>query len=166
MALNLDKKKNIIIKINQIAKQALSAIIASPNNISVNKMNILRKNSRQENIFLCMIKNTLLKLSLKKTHLECLKKKISGPTIIGFALDHPGSAAKIFHKFSQQNKNFKIITAAMHDKILSKVEIQSLANLPNLKEAITRFIITIKTATIGQLFSILLEIEKKKIISK
>lgn len=166
MALNLHDKKKIVIKINKIAKKALSAIIAVPNNISANKINILRKISRQDNVCLYVIKNTLLKISLKSTQLECLNQNISGPTIIGFALDHPGSAAKIFYQFSQQNKDFKIVTAAIHNKILSQPEIHALAHLPTLKEAITQFIITIKTATIGQLFSILLAIKEQKIISK
>ncbi|QCI25840.1 50S ribosomal protein L10 [Buchnera aphidicola] len=161
MALNLDEKKNIAIKINQIVKKSLSVVLASSRNISVNKINALRKISRQENVFLYVIKNTLLKISLKNTQLECLNRKISGPTIIGCSLDHPGSAAKIFRKFSQKNKNFKITTAAMHNKILSKTEIIDLANLPNLKEAIAKFIFTIKNATIGKLFSILLQITKE-----
>ncbi|WP_343128220.1 50S ribosomal protein L10 [Buchnera aphidicola (Takecallis taiwana)] len=166
MALNLAEKKNIVIKINQIAKTALSAVIATLKNIPANKITELRKISRTENVFLYVIKHTLLKLSLKDTQLACLNTKINGSTLIGFSLDNPGSAAKIFQRFSQENQGFSIITAALNNKILSQIEIHDLANLPNFKEAITRFIITIKTATIGQLFSTLLAIKDKKIILK
>lgn len=163
MALKIKKKKEIINKINKIAKTALSAVIATSKNISVNKITELRKISRIENVFMCVIKNTLLKISLKKTHLECLNKIISGPIIIGFSLKNPESTAKIFNNFSKENKQFKIITAALNKKLLSKNEIEKLATLPNLKEALTHLIITIKNATIGKLFSILLAIKENNI---
>lgn len=163
MALKIKKKKEIINKINKIAKTALSAVIATSKNISVNKITELRKISRIENVFICVIKNTLLKISLKKTHLECLNKIISGPIIIGFSLKNPESTAKIFKNFSKENKKFKIITAALNKKLLSKDEIEKLATLPSLKEALTHLIITIKNATIGKLFSILLAIKENNI---
>ncbi|CAL4041932.1 50S ribosomal protein L10 [Buchnera aphidicola (Takecallis arundicolens)] len=166
MALNLETKKSIVMKINTIAKKALSAVIATIKNIPAKKITTLRKTGRTENVFLYVVKHTLLKIALKKTKLKCLNTKIHGSTLIGFSLENPGSVAKIFKKFSQENQSFKIVTAAMHDKILSQTEIHTLANLPSFTEAITHFIITIKTATIGQLFSTLLEIKKKKIISK
>ncbi|CAL4317912.1 50S ribosomal protein L10 [Buchnera aphidicola] len=161
MALNLQQKKNIVTKINKIAKSSKSAIIAKIKKISVNKINKLRKNSRKKNVLIYIIKNTLLKISLQDTHLQCLNNKIAGSIIIGFSKEHPGSAAKLFNSFSKKNKNFKIISATLNGKILSQSEIIQLSNLPTYEEAIIRLIITIKNATIGKLITVLQLIKKK-----
>ncbi|WP_343182559.1 50S ribosomal protein L10 [Buchnera aphidicola] len=161
MALNLQQKKHIVSKINKIASVSLSAVLAKKKKITTNEITKLRKHSRIEEIEIHVVKNTLLKKSLKTTQFECLNKKISGPIIIGFSLHHPGSVAKLFTQFQKKNSNFKILTAAYNKKILTNTEIENLSKLPNLKEAIQKIITIIKFTTVGKLFSILLEIKKK-----
>ncbi|CAL4317963.1 50S ribosomal protein L10 [Buchnera aphidicola] len=162
MALNLQQKKNIVCKINKIANSSLSAIIAENNNICVNDITQLRKNSRSENVEIHVVKNTLLKLSFQNTHLSCLNDQLKGPALIGFSMKNPGNAEKIFKNFKNNNKKIKIITAAYQGRILSKQEINYFANLPSLKEAIMSFMYTMKHAAIGKFLLLLLNIKKKK----
>ncbi|CAL4317992.1 50S ribosomal protein L10 [Buchnera aphidicola] len=164
MTLNLDQKKKIVFKMHEMANKTLSAVLADSTGVNVNKINILRKKSRKNNVKINIIKNTLLKMSINKTPLECLKKKIAGSILIGYSLKEPENAVKLFHNFSKKNKNFKIKAATLYGKILSSLEIEKLANLPSYKEAIIRFIHTIKTATIGKLKFILLQIKQMKSI--
>lgn len=162
MALNLKKKKEIVFKINKIANSALSAVLADAQGINVNEITKLRKKSRENHVTINIVKNTLLKISINNTNLECLKKKIVGSTLLACSIKHPGSAIKLFKNFSKTNKHFKIKAATLNGKILSELEIEKLANLPTYEEAIIKFIITIKTATIGKLFFVLLLIKQKK----
>jgi len=76
MALNLNKKKTIVSKINQISNVALSAIIANSQGISVNKINQLRKSGRKLGVEMSIVRNTLLSLAIENTAFQCLKKKI------------------------------------------------------------------------------------------
>ncbi|QCI24155.1 50S ribosomal protein L10 [Buchnera aphidicola (Muscaphis stroyani)] len=165
MALSLDTKKNIVSKINKISNVALSAITANSQGISVNKMNQLRKSGRKVGVYMSIVRNTLLTLAIQNTAFECLKKKIKGSTFIAYSMNHPGSGARLFKKFSMKNDQFKITGAAFEGKLLSMLEINQLAEMPTHKEAITKLLITLKMSAAGKFVYILSAIKKKKEIS-
>lgn len=155
MALTFNKKKEIISKHHNIAKSALSAITANVSNITANEINELRKESRSLNIEISIIRNTLLKKSLQKTNFSILSKALKGPTLIAFSMKHPGSASRLFKRFTEKNKKFKIITAIFEKKILSNQEIEQLAILPTYSEILIKLIFALKEITAGKLLKTL-----------
>lgn len=162
MALKLKNKKKIIKKNHIIARSALSAITADISNIKVNEMNNLRKKARLLNIEMFVIRNTLLKKCLNNTKFSKLSKTLKGPTLIAFSMQHPGSASRLFKRFTEKNKRFKITTAIFEEKILSFQEIEQLAILPTYNEILIRLILTLKTASVGKLLNVLNSIYKIK----
>ncbi|CAL4318150.1 50S ribosomal protein L10 [Buchnera aphidicola (Protaphis terricola)] len=162
MALNLNKKKTIVSKINQISNSAISAVIANYQGISVNKINELRKLGRKLGVKMSIVRNTLLSLAIKNTNFECLKKNIKGSTFIAYSTNHPGSGARLFTEFQKKNKKFKIIGAAFEGKLLSSLEINQLADMPTYEEAIVKFLLILKILAAGKLIYILSAIKKKK----
>ncbi|AEH39620.1 50S ribosomal protein L10 [Buchnera aphidicola (Cinara tujafilina)] len=162
MVLNFNNKKEIIKKNHNIAKSALSAITADISKITVNEMNDLRRQARELNIEMSVIRNTLLKKSLKNTNFSQLINILKGPTLIAFSMKHPGSASRLFKKFTENNTKFKIITAIFEKKILSLQEIEQLAILPTYEEILTKFIIILKEVSIGKLLRTLNAICKNK----
>ncbi|VFP87808.1 50S ribosomal protein L10 [Buchnera aphidicola (Cinara piceae)] len=163
MALNRNKKKDIIKKINTIAIKALSVITANPSKIEVNKINILRKKAKKIHVKIYIIRNTLLKKSLKKTHFSKLIKILKGPNLIAFSLQHPGSASRLFIKFNKKNINFKIKNAIYENKILDLKEINDLATLPTYIESILKFTLLLKEISLGKLLRLLHHIAHKSI---
>ncbi|QCI23613.1 50S ribosomal protein L10 [Buchnera aphidicola (Macrosiphoniella sanborni)] len=162
MALNLDQKKIIVSKINKISNTALSVIIADSQNISVNKINQLRKSGRKIGVKMSIVQNTLLSLAIKNTNFECLQEKIKGSTFIGYSMTHPGSCARLFKEFSKKNKQFKITGAVFEGKLLSDLEINQLAEMPTYKEAIIKLLLTMKILIAGKLIYTLSAIKQKK----
>ncbi|WP_075431644.1 50S ribosomal protein L10 [Buchnera aphidicola] len=162
MMLKLKNKKKIIKKNHNIAKFALSAITADISNIQVNEMNDLRKKARSLNIEMSVIRNTLLKKSLKNTKFSKLSDTLKGPTLIAFSMQHPGSASRLFKKFTEKNTRFKITKAIFEEKILSFQEIEQLAILPTYNEILIKLILTLKTAAVGKLLNVLNSIYKIK----
>ncbi|ABJ90506.1 50S ribosomal protein L10 [Buchnera aphidicola] len=161
MALNRNKKKKIIKKINNVANKSLSIITANPSKITVNIINKLRKKAKINNIKIYVIRNTLLKKSLKKTIFSKLINIIKGPILVGFSMKHPGSASRLFIKFNKKNINFKILNAIYEKKILNIHEIKDLANLPTHIESITKFVILLKEISLGKFIRVLQNITKK-----
>ena len=53
-------------------------------------MTKLRKEARDNNVYLHVVRNTLLARAVEGTEFECMKDSFKGPTLIGFSLDHPG----------------------------------------------------------------------------
>ncbi|XBC37708.1 MAG: 50S ribosomal protein L10 [Buchnera aphidicola (Meitanaphis elongallis)] len=162
MILNFQKKKEIVSKINDTIKKSLSIVVADTRNIKVNKITELRILARKIGVKLGVFKNTLINLSIKGTQFECLKKLLVGPVLIGYSIDHPRSAAKLFKEFSINNVNFKIIGAVFEGKILSACNIDTLANIPTYNEIINRLMILMKEIAITKLIRTIISVKKSK----
>ncbi|CUR53813.1 50S ribosomal protein L10 [Serratia symbiotica] len=162
MALNLQDKKAIVAQVKEVAKDALSAVIADSRGVTVCQMNKLRKDSRKINVYMRIIRNTLLRRIVKDTSFKCLKDTFIGPTLIAFSYENAGSAARLFKEFSKVNLKFKIKAAAFEGNLISSEKIDYLATLPTYNEAIIKLIITIKEASIGKLVHILYILSNKK----
>ncbi|URJ25034.1 50S ribosomal protein L10 [Candidatus Blochmannia ocreatus (nom. nud.)] len=155
MVLGFQKKKDIICNINKIAQQALSAVIASIEKISVNEISYLRKEARNLNVHVYVIRNTLIKKIIEHTSLECLKNTLFGQNIIAFSMKQPQDSVRIFVNFSKHHENFQIKGAAFEGKFIPASQISILYNLPNKQEAIYKLINAIHINSIGNLISIL-----------
>ncbi|QJC28723.1 50S ribosomal protein L10 [Enterobacteriaceae endosymbiont of Plateumaris consimilis] len=162
MPLNITEKKMIVAKLSKINQKALSVVIANSCGINVNSITELRKNSRENNVFIGVVKNKLLKLIIKNSTFECLKDQLHGPILIGYSLKHPGSAARLFKEFAKKNTNFKIKIASFNGKLIDAKDIDRLATLPTYKEALSFMLATIKEAAIGKFIKILVIIKNIK----
>ncbi|MGP1945082.1 MAG: 50S ribosomal protein L10 [Arsenophonus sp. ET-LJ4-MAG3] len=162
MALNLQKKQVIIAEIKEIIESALSLVIADFHGVSVEKMTKLRKEGREAEVYLRIVRNTLLRRIVKDSVYECLKEMFIGPTLIAFSKEHPGAAARLFKEFAKENQTFKIKAAIFEGALIPANEIDRLATLPTYKEAIMRLISTIKEASAGKLIRIIAILRDQK----
>ena len=151
MALNIEDKKAIVAEVAEVAKKAVSAVTADSCGIPVASLTQLRKEARANNVYLHVVRNTLLTRALEGTEFECIKDSCKGPTIIGLSLDHPGAAARLFKEFAKNNKNFTIKGAAFEGEFISAEDIDRLATLPTYEEAIAHLMATMKEAAAGKL---------------
>ncbi|XBC38465.1 MAG: 50S ribosomal protein L10 [Buchnera aphidicola (Floraphis choui)] len=156
------KKKEIVSKINNTTKNTLSIVVANLKNIKANELTKLRMSAQKIGVKLGVFKNNLIILGIKNTKFECLKELLLGPVLIGYSIDHPRSAAKLFKEFSKSNINFKIIGAVFEEKILSSENINILADIPTYDEALNRLMIIIKETTLGKLMRVLISIRELK----
>ncbi|VFP84352.1 50S ribosomal protein L10 [Candidatus Erwinia haradaeae] len=151
MTLNLQDKKAIVAEASKIAKGALSAVVANFSGITVDKITELRKNSREMGVHIRIIRNTLLRRAMQGTPFECLQHTLTGPTLIAYSMQHPGTAARLFKEFSKTHVNFHIKGAAFGGELISADQIDRLATLPTYNEAIQRLMATMKEASAGKL---------------
>ena len=86
MAINIEDKKQIVSEVNKAASSALSAVLADYRGVDVADMTVLRKNARENKVYLRVVRNTLLKRAIAKTELECIQEVLSGPTILALSL--------------------------------------------------------------------------------
>ncbi|CAL4317971.1 50S ribosomal protein L10 [Buchnera aphidicola (Thelaxes suberi)] len=162
MPLNQQDKKTIIEKVNKICHSALSVVIVEFKNISVNTITKLRKEALKNDVYIHIIRNTLLKIAFNKTEFECLNTVLKGSILVAFSMKHPGSAMRILQVYEKEFNNLKIVNVAFEGKLLEKQEILQLALMPTHLEAVSRFIFTIQEAAIGKLIRLLHSIRNKK----
>lgn len=162
MPLNLQDKQAIVAEVSEVAKSAVSAVIADPRGVTVNKMTELRKAGRAASVYIRVVRNTLMRRIVKGTIFECLKDAFIGPTLIAFSSEHPGAAARLFKEFTKANAEFKVKVAAFEGELISAAHIDRLATLPTYDEAIVSLMATMKEAIAGKLVRTLAALGNQK----
>ncbi|HIG68052.1 MAG TPA: 50S ribosomal protein L10 [Porticoccaceae bacterium] len=136
MPLNLDDKKAIVAEVSETAGQALSLVIADARGVDVNDMNALRTRARAENVQLRVIRNTLAKRAFAETDYACVENVLVGPSLFAFSMEDPGAAARLFKDFAKGNDSFDVKALSVSGQLLGKEQIDVLANLPTLEQAL------------------------------
>lgn len=138
MAIRLEEKKQIVSEVNEAATSALSAVIADYRGVTVADMTELRKQARENNVFLQVVRNTLLKRAVENTDFECLDEVLVGPTILAFSMEDPGAAARVLNDFAKANDHFEIKGLSVGGKLLPAEQIDVLAKLPTYDQAVAQ----------------------------
>lgn len=162
MSINIQKKQKIVSEIKKIANISLSAVIVNINKINSNEINQIRYLGRKNEVYMLVVRNTLLYRAIKNTQFECLKKCLIGSTLIAFSLKHASSAARLLKNFCNKNKNLKIKAASFDGLFLKADKIDYLANQLTHEEAIIKIILVLKELSINKLVRILIAIKNKK----
>ena len=136
MAIGLEVKKAIVADVNETAANALSLVIADARGVTVGAMDVLRKDARANGVSLRVVRNTLAKRAVQGTEFECVTDALVGPSIFGFSMEDPGAAARLFKDFAKQQENFEVKALAVGGKMLAANQIDALATLPTLEQAL------------------------------
>lgn len=136
MALNLEDKKAIVAEVNEAASGALSAVIADYRGLTVSEMTELRKQAREQNVYLRVVRNTLARRAVEGTEFECLVESLVGPTILAFSMEDPGAAARIIKEYAKGHDDLEVKALAVGGTLYGASEIDRLAKLPTREQAL------------------------------
>jgi large subunit ribosomal protein L10 len=159
MAINLDDKKAIVAEVQEAATGAQSAVIADSRGVTVEAITALRKQARENGVWMKVVRNTLARRAVEGTEFECLSDNFVGPSLIAFSNEHPGAAARLFSDFAKENEAFELKAAAFEGDV---VDVQVLAKLPTYDEAIARLMSAMKEASAGKLARTIAAIRDQK----
>ncbi|SDK81736.1 50S ribosomal protein L10 [Microbulbifer yueqingensis] len=159
MAIGLEDKKAIVADVQQAAEGALSAVVADSRGVTVNDMTTLRKEARENGVWMKVVRNTLARRALAGTEYECLLEKFVGPSLIAFSSEHPGAGARILSKFAKDNDKLELKGAAFEGVI---TDVALLASLPTYDEAIAKLMSVMKEASAGKLVRTIAAIRDQK----
>ena len=160
MAIRLNEKQQIVAEVNEAAKSALSAVIADYHGTAVEEMTALRKTARENNVYLRVVRNTLLKRAVEGTEYECLSEALVGPTILAFSQDDPGAAARVLKDFAKENEEFEVKALAVSGNLLPASQIDALAKLPTYDQAIS-MLMSVMLAPVTKLARTINEVPSK-----
>lgn len=159
MALGLEDKKAIVAEVQEAAQNALSAVVADSRGVTVGDMTALRKEARENGVWLRVVRNTLARRAVTGTAYECLSDSFVGPTIIAFSKEHPGAGARILKEFAKRNDKLELKSAAFEGEI---VDIALLASLPTYNEALAKLMSCMKEAAAGKLVRVIDAVRDQK----
>ncbi len=135
MALRLEDKKTFVKEVSAVAGESLSAVVAEYRGLSVAEMTELRKEARNADVYLRVVKNTLARLAVKGTEFECLQDSLKGPVLLAFAKEDPGAAARVIKDFAKEHEALQAVSLSLGGQLMPASDLAKLADLPTLDQA-------------------------------
>ncbi|MEO1773083.1 50S ribosomal protein L10 [Candidatus Enterococcus ferrettii] len=125
------KKAAIVDEVSEKFSAAASAVIVDYRGLTVDQVTRLRKQLRDANVEMKVIKNSILSRAAEKAGLEGLGEVFTGPTAVAFSNEDVVAPAKIIDEFSKEADALEIKGGIIEGKVASIEEITALAKLPN-----------------------------------
>lgn len=144
MALNLEQKKAIVAEVNGVASSALSAIAAEYRGLTVEQMTALRREARNNGVYLRVVKNSLARRAVENTDFACMQEGMTGPLILAFSQEDPGAAARVIKDFAKEHKLLEVRMVSIGGKMLAVNDIEALAKMPTYEQAISMLMAVMK----------------------
>jgi len=162
VALSLEEKKAIVADVAEIAAIAHSAVAAEYTGISSNEMNELRSEARKGGVYLRIVKNSLAKRAVEGTDYACMSETFTGPLILAFSQEDPGSAARVMKAFAKEHEQLVVKSLSVGGQLLAANELERLASLPTKDQAIS-MLMSVMQAPITKLARTINEVPGKMV---
>lgn len=151
MALNLEQKKAIVAEISEIAASASSVVAAYYCGLTVTEMNQLRREARDQGVFLQVVPNTLAKRALENTEFTGLREVLTGPLVLAFSKNEPNAAARLLREFMKEHDKLEVkAIVVVGGQLLGAKDLVLVAELPSRLEAIA-LLMSVMKAPISKL---------------
>ena len=160
MALSFSEKEAIVADVAEVAAGALSAVAAEYLGLSSEEMTELRAKARNGGVYLRVVKNTLAKRAFEGTDYACMNEVLTGPLVLAFSQEDPGSAARVIKDFAKEHDKLVVKALSVSGQLLAAGEIDRLANLPTKDQAIS-MLMSVMQAPISKLARTLNEVPGK-----
>ncbi len=144
LPLNLEQKKVIVAEVAEIAGSAYSAVAAEYRGLSVDDMTLLRKQARNNGVYLRVVKNSLARRAVEDTDFACMQEGMTGPLVLAFSQEDPGSAARVIKDFMKEHDKMVVTMVSIGGKLLDASELETLAKMPTYDQAISMLMAVMK----------------------
>lgn len=160
MALNLNDKKAVVAEVSAQIKKAQTLVIAEYRGIEVADLTLLRKNAREKNVYLHVVKNTLVRRAVEGTAFADLAPQMVGPLIYSVSEDAV-AAAKVINDFAKNNDKIIIKAGCYAGNILDVEGVKALASIPSREELLAK-LLGVMQAPVSGFAGALAALAKKK----
>ncbi len=156
---NLARKTQIVEEVHTELSAASFAVLAQYRGVDVANMNALRRNAREANVQVRVVKNTLARRAAENTEFACLTDHFVGPVAIASSQDVV-AAAKAMVDFAKDAEQFEIRIGAMNGQLITSEQVAEIAKLPGREELLGKLVGTL-AAPIQKLLGTLNEVPSK-----
>jgi len=144
MALSLEQKKAMTAEVNEVAKTAYAAVAAEYRGLKATAMDDLRTQARKQGVYLRVVKNSIARRAVEGTEFECMTAGFSGPLLLAFSTEDPGSAARVVKDFAKENEKLVPKLVALSGTLYPASELERLASMPTRDQALSMLMATMR----------------------
>jgi len=145
--LNFEQKKAVVAEVAEVASGAISAIAAEYRGLTVGEMTELRAKARESGVYLRVVRNSLARRAIEGTDFECMQEGLTGPLVMAFSQEDPGSAARVIEEFAKEHKHLVVKLVSIGGKLLQPSDIETLAKMPTYDQSISMLMAVMKAPT-------------------
>ena len=156
MALDFSSKQALVAEVNSVAAEAQAAVAAEYRGLTVAEMTELRASARNSGVYVKVVKNTLARRAIEGTEFECMQGSLSGPLLLAFSREDPGSAARVVKGFAKDHDKLVTVSVSIGGQLFEASDLDRLAALPTLDEA-RSMLLSVLQAPMTQLARLLSE---------
>lgn len=139
------EKSEVVTKIQQSFRESEAVFVVKQNKMTVAETENLRKLLRSVDSVYRVAKNTLTRLAVKDTAFECVLAHLDGQTALVFSKDITSSAKVITEYASKSDDKIAVVCGGYNGKLLSALEVKTLAQLPSMNELRAQIVAVIQT---------------------
>ena len=122
-------------------------VAAEYSGMTVEEMTDLRAKARENGVYLRVVKNTRAKRAVEGTDFECIRGGLSGPLLLAFSREDPGSAARLVKDFSNEHENLVPKLLGFGGEMLDASDLDRLAKMPTREQALSLLMAVMKAPT-------------------
>jgi large subunit ribosomal protein L10 len=134
------QKESLVEEIYENIKGAKASIVVEYRGLSVAQLSTLRKQLRDEEATLTVLKNTLISKAASKAGYADLDKELEGPNALVITKKDPGATAKILTKFAKRNDALVVKGGIVEGKVVDAKDVATVASLPNKEGLLSMFL--------------------------
>lgn len=152
-------KEQIVSGLQEKLRQANMGVLTSFSAMKVGKMEALRNALRKNDAELKVVKNTLLNIAAKETDFQILAEHFKWPVAVVLSYKDPVAPTKALIDFAKKNPELEIKVGIIDGKMLSKADIEALAELPG-REVLLGKLVSVMAAVPTSFVSVLSGVQR------
>jgi large subunit ribosomal protein L10 len=160
LSLNRNEKQTVVTDVAAQAARSQTLALAEYRGLTVAHMDVLRKQAREQGVYLHVLKNTLARRAVAGTPFEVAAETMVGPLIYGFSEDAV-AAAKVLSDFAKGNDKLIVKGGAYAGRVLNADGVKSLASIPS-KEVLLAQLLGLMQSPISRMARVLAAIAEKR----
>ena len=147
-------KEKAVAELQGKLKKAQLAVLAGYTGMNVEKITALRNELRKSDTEFRVIKNTLFGIASETTDFSGLKDHLRGLLAVVLTYGDAVAPTKALGEFAKKNAELDIKVGMMGGKLLSRQQLEALANLPS-KEVLLGKLLSVLVGTQASLVNVL-----------
>ena len=160
MSLNRNEKAAVVADVSTQVARSQTLALAEYRGLSVENLNVLRRQARDKGVYLHVLKNSLARRAVAGTPFEVAQPTMVGPLIYGFSEDAV-AAAKVLADFAKGNDKLVVKGGAYAGKALDANGVKALAAIPS-KEVLLAQLLGLMQSPISRFARVLAAIAEKR----
>ena len=136
------QKEQILRETSERISGVRGVYLADLSGMTVEKVSLLRKKCRDQQVQVHVVKNTLLKRALNQNGIEALDVYLVGPTGLIYSKGDEMVPAKILSDFAKEHEKPRIKAAVVNGRLFDDKAIAVLATLPSREVLLSQLLST------------------------